>query len=133
MKQARWAIALVGILLPYLARVPGGTAWLDQYLSAGVPGFLLISTFNAIAWGSILLLSLLYRHVSSLVCPVVSGFGFLAVVHGTLDLAADAQAGVALVFIPFYALAFIAVGGALGYGYDRWLRRRDVDDRAKES
>jgi len=40
-----------------------------------------------------------------------------------LDLRADAQASLALVFLPIYALLSIAVGGVLGYLLDRFLRR----------
>ncbi len=125
-RRARLAIVLIGILLPYAARLPGGIAWLKQYTDAGLSGFLFLSAFNAIAWGAILALSFLYRRALSMAVPAVLGFGFLAWAHATLDLASDAQAPIGLVFIPIYALLPILVGGVAGYVLDRRLRRRPV-------
>lgn len=125
-RRARLAIVLIGILLPYAARLPAGIAWLKQYTDAGLNGFLFLSAFNAIAWGAILAISFLYRRSLSMAVPAVLGFGFLAWAHYTLDLNADAQAPVALVFIPIYALLPIAVGGVAGYVLDRRLRRRSA-------
>ena len=123
-RRARIAIVLIGILLPYAARLPGGIAWLQQYTDAGLNGFLFLSAFNAIAWGAILAISFLYRHALPMAVPALLGFGFLAWAHYTLDLASDAQAAVGLVFIPIYALLPIVVGGVAGYIADRRLRRR---------
>jgi hypothetical protein len=58
--------------------------------------------------------------------PSLFGFGFLAWAHYSLDLAADAQAAIALVFIPIYALLPIGIGGAIGYVVDRRLRSRNA-------
>lgn len=124
MTTARIAIAIVGILLPYIARLPGGTAWVSQYSGNGVGAFILLGAFNAIAWGSMVALSFLYHRPASLLFPCVAGFAFLAWAHYNLDLAADAQAAVALVFIPVFALLPIAVGGVLGYFFDRYATRR---------
>ncbi len=123
-RNARLAIVLIGILLPYAARLPGGIAWLQQYTDAGLNGFLFLSAFNAIAWGALLAISFLYRHALSMAVPAVLGFGFLAWAHCTLDLNSDAQAAVGLVFIPIYALLPIVVGGVAGYLLDRRLQRR---------
>jgi len=124
MRKARWFVALAGVLLPYVVRLPGGLDWLQQYTDVGPGGWLFLGAFNAIAWGAIVLASLFYRRPSSLLLPSVLGFGFLAYAHYSLDLSADAQAGVALVFIPIYALAPIAVGAVIGYVIDR-ARRSD--------
>jgi len=124
MLATRILIAVVGILFPYLARLPGGTAWMGQYTSGGVAGFLLLGAFNTIAWGSMLALSFLFYRPASLLFPCLAGFAFLGWAHYSLDLAADAQAAIALVFIPVFALVPIAIGGALGYPLDRYLVRR---------
>ena len=87
---------------------------------------MLLSMANAIAWGAILIASLFYQRPVSLLVPSVLGFGFLAYAHYTLDLAADAQAGVALIFIPIYALVPITVGAIIGYIVDRIVRRKAV-------
>ena len=115
-------VVIVGVLLPYLVRIPRGAEWVSQYTNAGIFGFIFFGAFNAVAWGSIIVVSFLYHRVSSLLIPVTLAFGFLGYEHYTLDLRADAQSAIALVFIPFYALIFVAVGGLLGFVYDRVLR-----------
>jgi hypothetical protein len=122
MRKARLIVMLVGILLPYAARLPHGISWLQQYTDNGIGGGLFLSAFNAIAWGAIIAVSLLYKRPSSLWAPTLLGFGFLAFAHYSLDLAADAQAAVALVFIPIYALVPIAIGAIVGYFMDRTTR-----------
>lgn len=123
MRTARFLVVLAGLVLPYAARVPQGMEWLRQYTNLGPGGWLLFGAFNAIAWGAMLAISLAYRRPVSLLAPCLFGFAYLAVAHNGLDLRADAQAGIALVFIPIYALVPIAVGGILGYLLDRGLRR----------
>lgn len=122
MRKARVIVMLVGILLPYAARVPHGIGWLAQYTHNGIGAALFLSAFNAIAWGAIIAVSLLYKRASSLWAPALLGFGFLAFAHYSLDLAADAQAAIALVFIPIYALVPIAIGAIIGYFMDRAAR-----------
>jgi hypothetical protein len=124
--RARWTVVIVGILLPYLVRVPRGWHLLSQYLDTSLAGALLLAGCNAIAWGAILLATLAYRHPVSVLAPALAGFGFLAYAHFGLDLASDAQAPIALVFIPIYALLPIAIGAIVGYVIDRILRRRDA-------
>ncbi|WP_426701385.1 hypothetical protein ACPPVV_18850 [Rhodanobacter sp. Col0626] len=126
MRNARFILVLVGVLLPYAARLPRGIGWLQQYTDTGMGGWLFLSAFNAIAWGAMLAISFMYRRPASLVAPCLLGFGFLAWAHGTMDLGADAQAALALVIIPIYALLPIAVGGAIGYIVDRRWRRHDA-------
>lgn len=122
MRKARLIVMLVGILLPYAARLPHGIGWLAQYTDTGIGAWLFLGAFNAIAWGAIIAVSLLYKRPSSLWAPALLGFGFLAFAHYSLDLAADAQAAVALVFIPIYALVPIAIGAIVGYFMDRSAR-----------
>ena len=125
MRTARLLIVVVGVLLPYLVRLPRGWAWVDQYQPFAWQASLLVSGCNAIVWIALLLVSLAYRYPVSLWLPVMAGFGFAGYWHAVTDLSADAQAAIALVLIPVYALGPIAIGGLLGYGLDRWLRWRD--------
>lgn len=118
MNTARLIIVLLGVSLPYLARLPFGLDWLMPYINTGFLGWVFFGAFNAVAWGAILALSFKYKHSVSLIAPCLFGFGFLAWAHGTLDLSADAQAAIALIFIPVFSLAPIAVGGAIGYFVD---------------
>ncbi|PUA26698.1 MAG: hypothetical protein B0W54_23460 [Cellvibrio sp. 79] len=121
MLTIRIAIVIFGILLPYIARIPGGSGWLHQYTGNDIGGFLFIGVFNAIAWGAVLSFTFLYKYKRSVIAPVLFGFVPLAWVHSVYDISSDAQAGVGLVFIPIYALAPIAVGGVIGYLIDRYL------------
>jgi|GEM_PF-631785 len=130
MRKTRWLVLLVGVLLPYVARLPGGLEWFLPYANAGIAGALLLGGFNAIAWGAILLASHFYRRPSSLLIPSILGFGFLAYAHYSLDLAADAQAAIAIVFIPIYALVPIGAGSIIGYLVDRAARRNDAPDKS---
>ncbi len=123
MRSARVLVALVGIVLPYAARIPRGADWLRQYTAVELSAWLFLGAFNGIAWGSIFAISFAYRRPSSLLAPALPGFGFLAWAHGSLDLAADAQSALGLVFIPIYALAPIAVGSVIGLVLDRRARR----------
>ncbi|MEB2185436.1 hypothetical protein VDS18_05890 [Xanthomonas campestris pv. campestris] len=122
MRTARLLVVLVGVLLPYAARLPAGMSWLRQYSETSLGGWLFFGAFNAIAWGALLAISFAYRRPVALLLPCIFGFGPLAWAHNTLDLRADAQSAVALVFIPIYALLPIAIGGVLGYLLDRRLR-----------
>lgn len=123
MTQARLLVVVIGFLLPYLARLAGGLNWLWPYLDGGWGGFLLLSGFNAIAWLSVLGISFLYKRPVSLLAPALPGFGLLALGHYLLDLSADAQSAIALVFFPIYALVPIGIGGIIGYLIDRHLRK----------
>ncbi len=126
MDLLRQTISMMGILLPYAVRVPRGDAWVQQYTDTGIVGFLFITLFNAIAVGALIGISYMFRRPVPLLIPCILGFGFLGWAHYNLDLASDAQASLALIFIPIYALAPIAVGAAIGYAIDRWLRRHDA-------
>ena len=126
MGKARLIVILAGILLPYAARLPRGVDWLQQYTDSDIGGWLFLGGFNAIAWGAIVAVSFLYKRPSSVWAPALLGFGFLAFAHYSLDLASDAQAAVALAFIPIYALIPIAFGAIVGYFVGRTKRLPDA-------
>ena len=124
MRGARFVVVAVGLALPYVARLPRGVEWVRQYTDTDLRGWLFTEAFNAIAWGAILAISFMYRRPTSLIAPCLIGFGFLAWAHNTLDLRADAQAAIALIFIPIYALVPIGIGGIIGLIVDLRLRRQ---------
>ena len=64
------------------------------------------------------------RSVRTTGALVLAGLVALAGAHAALDLRADAQSAIALVFIPIYALLPIAIGGVVGWWVDRRLRAR---------
>lgn len=123
LQRARLLVVIVGILLPYLARLPRGWDWVLQYAGNEAGAWAFLAAFNAIAWLAILACTLFYRRPVSVLAPAIAGFGFLAAGHFMLDLSADAQAALGLVFLPIYALVPIAIGGVVGWLIDRRLRR----------
>ena len=120
MKNARIAVVVVGILLPYLARIPGaitkGPDWIISYfgIGQGPIGFLVFGAFNAICWGSILAATFTYRKPRSVWLPAVLGFSFPAYVHSLVDLADVAAAGamgpVIFTTIPILSLPLVILG-----------------------
>lgn len=76
--------------------------------------------------GAILAVSFVYKRPISLVAPSLLGFGFLTWARNTLDLRVDAQAAIALIFIPICTLVPIAVGGLIGFVVDRRLQRYEA-------
>ena len=127
MAAARIAVALVGIALPYLARIPGtaarGPEWLTSYFGSGLGAFVFLAGFNAINWGAILLGTLVLRSIPAVAVAAAVGFALPAYGHATLDLASDAQAAVGLILIPIGSLPLVALGSLLGLGVD-WARRQ---------
>lgn len=121
---------IVGILLPYLARIPGmfvyGPEWLWSYLDVGLDGLLFFGAFNAITWGVVLLNTRKLKNASAAWFPSVLGFALPALGHSMLDLSADAQAAIALIIIPMWAIPGALIGGAIGRWYDRRLVTKTV-------
>jgi hypothetical protein len=124
MKNARIMVAIIGVTLPYLARLPGGWEWVGQATKTGFLGFLFFGAFNAIAWGSILCVSLFYRRVVSLVFPAALGLGYLAQAYYKLDFKTDVEPGLWLIFLPLYSLGYVVVGAFIGLVVDRILIRK---------
>jgi hypothetical protein len=123
MIKSRIAIVVIGILLPYLARLPGavsrGPDWLWSYLGNGLVAALFFGLFNAIAWGAVLKASYSYRNPHSVWFAAVPAFVFLAANHAKLDLSSDAQAALGLLFIPIYSLPLIFFGWLAGKWFDQ--------------
>ncbi len=128
MVAARIAVALIGIALPYLARIPGmvsrGPDWLTSYFGSGLGAFVFFGAFNAINWGAIVLASLAFRSIPAVVVAAAVGFALPIYAHATLDLASDAQAAIGLIFIPIFSLPLVGLGWLLGLGVDWAWRRR---------
>lgn len=122
MINARFAIAVVGFLLPYVARLPGvfvyGPDWLWSYFGDGLGLSVLLGGFNAINWGAVLAASSTYRNPHAAWFPVVLGFAFPAFAHASLDLSSDAQAAISLVLIPIFSLPLVFAGWLVGRWFD---------------
>lgn len=122
MKKGRITIVILGILLPYLARIPGsilhGKYWLVQYISGGLAGFLILGGFNAICWGNILAFTFAYRRAYSIWFPVIVGFAYPIYGHYSLDIASDGQAAIALIVIPIRSVPLVILGGLIGLVFD---------------
>lgn len=128
MNNARLLIVIVGILLPYAARVPGialkGAEWFTSYLPDTLAAFMFFSAWNAVSWGSILAVTFAYRNPRSAWFPAVLGFASLIYGHATLDLSSDAQAAIGLIFIPIYSLPLVLIGWLIGFIFDRTVFRK---------
>ena len=126
--MTRVAIALFGIGMPYLARIPGIYShrpdWLAQYLNGGPGGLLLISISNAMNWGSILLVTCYFRSASALGIAAAIGFALPVLCHATLDLSADAQSAIAIPMFPIMALPMVGLGWLLGHFINRRANRK---------
>jgi hypothetical protein len=85
---------------------------------------LFVELFNLPAVGVAIGLAARYHRRMLWLLPVAPGYGFLWFAHSSLDLAADAQAAVALFFIPIYALPFFAPGALLAELLHRWSGQR---------
>jgi hypothetical protein len=133
-KSTQLAIATFGILLPYLARLPGvvirGSKWLTQMTDSGVEGFVFIGLFNAALWGSVLAATASYRHLRPYVVPLILGFSLPLYAYAHIDLASSSTAALAFVFIPLESLPLVFIGFYVGRWYDRRLsRERPTDSR----
>lgn len=122
-----YVVGAAGLVLPYLSRIPGELqgrrGWLAQYLSGGVGGVLLLELFNVIAVGVAVLLTARYHRRLLWLLSVVPGYAFLWVAHSSLNLAGDAQAAVALVFIPLFSLVIFGPCALLSEGIHRYSAR----------
>lgn len=120
--KGRVAVVLVGVALPYAARLPGvllkGPDWLTSYFPGEI-GVLLLFGFNAIVWCAILAGTLAFRSVPAVLISAAIGFALPFYFHATLDLRADAQASVALIGLPILSLPLVGLGWLLGYLVDR--------------
>jgi hypothetical protein len=118
-----WPMLLLGLFIPFLARLEGVPAHGHQWLTSYLPGFGgvgLICIFNLLPLLVVALFALPnWRHpgfrfyASALTC-----YWYLLVMHGRVDLASDAQASFALVFIPMRAMRFAIIGGLCGMVID---------------
>lgn len=129
MWEVRIIVVIVGITLPYLMRFPGmlvhGSQWLTSFFDIGLYGVLVFQCFNATCWGTILLATFIYRDSRAVWFPVVLGFALPAFANATLDLASDAQAVIALFFVPVSAVPFAIVGAILGSIFEKRWGRND--------
>jgi hypothetical protein len=123
MKTARILIILIGILLPFIARIPGvfikGKSWFTCYFDGGIGGVAFIAGLQSLCWGSILLSSFTYRQPSALWFPAALGFAFVALAHAFLDLNSSSTAAIGLAAIPVMSLPIILIGWMLGLWFQR--------------
>lgn len=123
----RIAIVLIGIGLPYLARIPGiysrNPAWLTSYLDTGIIGFAIMSVSGAINWGSILLVTRKFRSIGAILVAAAIGFTLPAYGNATLDLRADALSALAIPMFPIMSLPLVGIGWLVGLVVDRQITR----------
>jgi len=117
MKWARQYVVIVGLILPHAAASFRGNSF-------GLIDFLLMLGFSPFYWGSILAFSYMYRYPIALLPPILLGYGYIFWCFGVLDWGTDAQSAFGYIWFPIYSMVPIAVGAAVGYVMDRWIRLR---------
>ena len=121
------ALLLVWVLgLPYLCRLYKGLDWMLQYLPDSLGGVLFFGAFNAVAVAPLLLAWFLRKRLPvTWYLTFAAVTGLICLLHHDYDLAADAQAAIALVIFPFFilvpGLAFAIVSAAI-----EWLVRKNM-------
>ena len=116
-RASRTLIVLAGIATPYLAAIGRPTYWMDD----GLGVHLFIAAGNAAWWSIALAFSFGYRRPILAFLPATAGGAVAAFGYRALDLSADAQAAIGLLFIPAYAAAAVLIVGCPALGLDRLL------------
>lgn len=110
-------IILSGIILPFIARIPGvflqGIDYLSQYISSAI----LITVFNVIPF---IIFAVINQFVYSRDKEAVIGAGVALFIsdlfmHASVDLQSTSTAGIAIIFIPFWLCVAMVIGYVLGY------------------
>lgn len=129
---------LACVMLPWIARLPKGWDWVAQYIPDQEhlgSGLLLFGAFSLLPGIVAACMALLSKPLFYL--PVLTAtlfaLGFLGYAHYHLDLAADAQAAIALLFIPMYASALALLGGLIGWGIQILVCRLSHTERSKQA
>lgn len=122
-RRIRWTLVLLGVLLPYVAQLGHARGW-QLYMDSGWAGHLLLAGMGAVLWLPLWALTWCYQDTKSIWPPAVLGLGAAFWMHVSVDLTADAQAGLAVVMVPLLALVPLAVGALMGWGMDVRARRK---------
>jgi len=124
-RRTRWLLVVLGVVLPYAAQLANGDGGNGlAYLDSGWQGNAFVLALGAVLWLPLLGLTCLYRYPKSIVWPAVMGLGFAFWLHLSVDLSADAQAGLAVVMVPVLSLVPLAIGAVIGWGMDLRARRK---------
>lgn len=125
--ETRIAIVLIGVAMPYLARVPGiyycRPDWLTQYLDTGILGAAVICVSNAFNWGLVLAVTCYFRSARAIAIVAAIGFALPLFGHATLDLRSDALSAIAIPMFPILALPLVGIGWLVGHLVDRKFKR----------
>lgn len=109
---------VVGLVTPFLARLPGvpfrGIEWLTAYLAGGM-SILFLSVVNfipSIAWFGLGRAS--KKIPLAYWVSISGGVAFLLYAHGSINLSSNSTAAIGLLLIPFYAVGAILASWLLG-------------------
>ena len=107
------SIILLGILLPYGSNFFGGClVGFDPYGYWGdLDKLLFIQLFNmfAVIPAALTYICMIRQPTWLRLLPTIFGYTFLSLGHFILNLSSDAQAGLGVVFIPYYAMFLIGL------------------------
>ena len=106
-------VFLVGLILPFASRLVMGLDWAMAYMRT-FGAALLIGAFNMIPVVVLVTIGTKAKKIFDYWCGVIACYGFLFIFHASLDLSSDAQASIALLFIPIYSIPVIYIGMGIG-------------------
>lgn len=123
MQQARTWIILLGILTPYLARLPGtithGYSWLDSMLGESLLSALIPGLVSVVAWGAAVIGTYVYKYPATAWFPGIMMLASSAWLHASIDFSADSQTWLTVIMVPFLTLPFTATGWIIGWVAER--------------
>lgn len=119
-RRLLWISAAVGLMTPFIARLPAipfrGWEWFADYLSGGLSGFLFFSVFNLIPAATLFAVGKASKRAPLTFFFALAGLAaFLLWAHGTVNLRSSSTAAIALIFIPLYGIGAVIAAWALGW------------------
>ena len=120
---------LLCLAMPFISRIPRGSAWVAQYLPDEgnfVSEAIFFGGFAVILAVVVFCSALLARapYYLPVVASIMTTAILLGLWHHDNDLTADAQAAISLVFIPIYAAGAALITSLSGFGLQEAIQSR---------
>jgi len=113
-KFAIVGIVILGLVIPYIAGGIGAAIYgfKPWFYGMGIAGVPLVALFSCVAIGIAGVIYHASRRFGNLLkyLPVICGYIGFAYMYLGFDISGDAQAGIALIFIPIWSIFFFIIG-----------------------